>query len=474
MDNKKSLVKNSIYNTLYKLMNILFPLVISMYIARVLKAESIGMVAAAQNNVKYFTTLAALGIPTYGVKLIAQYELKSKESSKAFCELFIINGVLSIATTLAFVIMLIVVPYFSEKRLLYSIVGLAVIFNILNVDWFFQGIQEYDYIAIRSFIVKIVLLICIVLFVKNEKDLYVYAALSTIASVGNYLFNIFRLREYIVFTFKDLEFSEHLRHILVLFASCIAVEIYVLADTTMLDIMCDSTTVGYYAMSTRIIMLVRSLTVAISAVFLPQMSYLYYSGKKSDFLQLVNKGIHILGTISAPIALGLFLTADDAIIVAFGGEFTNSILSTRILSISIITVAISNFIGMQVLVTLGREKITTISTICGAIVNVVMNYFLIKAFKHNGAAIASATTELIVTAIQVMMSHKYIKIRYSPAKIVISCVVLAICVMIMKMIIPYLIMRIVACIIIGCLSYVFMMLLLKDEAAISIFGKISK
>ncbi|RKM60703.1 hypothetical protein D6856_06515 [Butyrivibrio sp. XB500-5] len=70
MDNKKSLVKNSIYNTLYKLMNILFPLVISMYIARVLKAESIGMVAAAQNNVKYFTTLAALGISTYGVKLI--------------------------------------------------------------------------------------------------------------------------------------------------------------------------------------------------------------------------------------------------------------------------------------------------------------------------------------------------------------------------------------------------------------------
>ena len=471
--NNKLLVKNSIYNTLYKLMNFLFPLVVSMYIARVLKAESIGVVAAAQNNVRYFTTLAALGIPTYGVKLIAQYELKSRESSKAFCELFIINGVLSIITTLAFVVTLLVVPYFSEKRFLYCIVGLVVVFNIFNVDWFFQGIQEYGYIAIRSFIVKIVFLICIILFVKNEKDLYVYAALSTVASVGNYLFNAFRVRKYIVPIFRGLEYSEHLKHILVLFVSSIAVEIYVLADTTMLDVMCNSTMVGYYAMSTRIITLVRSLTVAISAVFLPQMSYLYYLGKKNDFIQLVNKGIHVLGAVSVPIAIGLFITADDAIIFAFGNGFKGAILSTRILSLSIVTVAFSNFVGMQVLVTLGREKITTISTMCGAIINVAMNYFLIRALEHNGAAIASMTTELVVMGIQMILAAKYIKIDYDLRKVIFSASVMAISVIITKMMVPYLILRILASIIIGSMSYILIMYFLKDEIALSIYKKLS-
>ena len=65
---KKSLLKNSLYNILYKILNIVFPLITSMYVARILMAESIGKVAAAQNIVSYFTLLAAMGIPTYGVK----------------------------------------------------------------------------------------------------------------------------------------------------------------------------------------------------------------------------------------------------------------------------------------------------------------------------------------------------------------------------------------------------------------------
>ena len=81
---KKSLLKNSLYNILYKILNIVFPLITSMYVARILMAESIGKVAAAQNIVSYFTLLAAMGIPTYGVKLIAQFKPKTKELNKAF------------------------------------------------------------------------------------------------------------------------------------------------------------------------------------------------------------------------------------------------------------------------------------------------------------------------------------------------------------------------------------------------------
>ena len=46
-----NLLKNSVYNILYRTLNIIFPLITSVYVARVLMADSIGKVAAAQNIV---------------------------------------------------------------------------------------------------------------------------------------------------------------------------------------------------------------------------------------------------------------------------------------------------------------------------------------------------------------------------------------------------------------------------------------
>lgn len=462
-----SLAKNSFYNVLYKILNIAFPLITSMYIARVLKAESIGKVAAAQNIVSYFTLVAAMGIPTYGVKLIAQYKRNSFESSKAFSELFVINGTLSIICTVLYYGFITLSTHYDGKETLYYITGLNVAFNIFNVDWFYQGIQDYQYITVRSFLIKTCSLIALLFLVKSENDFYIYAFISSGAIVGNYIFNIIHIRKYVTPVWKDLEFKHHLQHILVLFAASIAVEVYVLADTTMLDVMCSSTIVGYYSMSTRIIRLIRSLVVAVSSVFLPQLSHYYFNGQKKDFISLAEKGLHILCAISIPVAIGLFLVADDAILLIFGEGFINSVLTTRILAVSIVTVAFSNYIGMQILITIGKERITTVSTVCGAFVNIVLNYILIRAYQHNGAAIASVITEALVMVIQLILSHKYVKLHTNLKKIIISSMVMAAFVfLITQLQINYRLRLPISCIS-GATVYYGCMLLLKDSFAVT-------
>lgn len=428
MMKEKSLLKNSFYNILYKAINIVFPLVTSAYVARVLMADSIGKVVAAQNVVSYFTLLAAMGIPTYGVKLIAQFRIKSKELDKAFSELFLINFVLSVVCSAAYYGLIFKVNYFDGKETLYAICGLNIVFNIFNVDWFYQGIQEYKYIAIRNFIFKCISLAVLMYFVKEPQDYMIYALISSGALVGNYIFNILRIRKYIAFTFKNICIREHIQHISILFVAAIAVEIYVLADITMLDILCNSAVVGYYTMSMRVIRVIRGLVVAVSSVFLPQLSYYYHNGKQIEFYALSNKGIHILAVLSVPAALGLSMVADEAVIFFFGTGFSNSIFITRLLAISIVTVALSNFIGMQILVTLGKEKITTISTICGAITNIVLNYFLIRAYGHIGAAIASVITEGVVTAIQLFMVRKYMIFEFGWKRVFPAAISLIVCV----------------------------------------------
>ena len=50
----KSLFKNSLYNIVYKLFMIAFPLVSSAYVSRILLPTGVGKVAYAQNIASYF------------------------------------------------------------------------------------------------------------------------------------------------------------------------------------------------------------------------------------------------------------------------------------------------------------------------------------------------------------------------------------------------------------------------------------
>lgn len=86
----KSVAKNSIFNVIYTVVKLLFPLVMSIYVSRILSVEGIGKVATANNLVSYFTVFAALGIPTYGIREIAKLKGKSPQKNRLFTELLLI------------------------------------------------------------------------------------------------------------------------------------------------------------------------------------------------------------------------------------------------------------------------------------------------------------------------------------------------------------------------------------------------
>ena len=89
----KSLAKNSIYNVIYKGITVVFPLLVSVYVSHVIKAEGVGKVAYAHTLANYFALFAALGIPNYGIKVIAQNNNNTEIRSQSFYELFVINAI---------------------------------------------------------------------------------------------------------------------------------------------------------------------------------------------------------------------------------------------------------------------------------------------------------------------------------------------------------------------------------------------
>lgn len=473
-DNRKLLAKNSFFNVIYRLMNILFPLITSMYIARILLPEKIGIISAAQNIASYFTLFASMGIPVYGTSFIAQIKKDTKNFSKSFMEIFLINCVLSLISTVIYYNLILFIPYFSDRRLIYCLTGIPLILNIFNVDWLYQGIQEYAYITIRSFFVKCLLLVMLFAFVHDTNDYIIYILINLIAQSGNYLFNIYRLQNYIKLTLNNLQFKKHLIHIFSLFMASIAAEIYVLADVTMLDIMTNSTSVGFYTMGTKIIGIFKGLVTAVTTAFLPQLSEYYINKEYTPFSKLINNGLQFIFSISIPIIIGLILCVDDAIFVVYGKNYSLSVGVTKILSVSILSVALSNFIGLQILVILGKEKTTTLSTTVGAISNICLNYFLIKLLGIIGAAVASVIAEICVTSIQIIFVKKFVDFKVKFSKVLCATFMMAIIIIPIHNIKIILVIRLLIECILGLAVYSGVLILLKDEFAIKVITFINK
>ena len=139
----------------YKGFTALFPLITTSYVSHVLLPAGVGRVSYANTIAAYFVLIASLGLPSYGVKAIAQSNVNKEQRSRTFLELFLL-----ILWPLSFVRSHIILfcqsfSTFCRPRPLFNVMGLMLIFEYLfNIDWFLSGMEEYVYISVRSFIVK--------------------------------------------------------------------------------------------------------------------------------------------------------------------------------------------------------------------------------------------------------------------------------------------------------------------------------
>lgn len=409
----KSLVKNSIYNILYKVITALYPLIAVTYVSHILLSDKMGMVSYAQNIVSYFAVFAALGIPTYGIREIAIKAEDRGGRSQIFWELFTINFISTTISLVAYGILILSVDKFIENLLLYEIAGLQILFNYINVDWFYQGMEEYKYISIRSIIVKIIAIISLPLAIRSQDDYLWYAVIYSLAIGGNNVFNIFRIKKYICKPKKKIHIIKHLKSIGILLMVSVAVEIYAMIDTTMLGIFCDDRTVGCYSNAMKLIRMVNTMAAAIGAVLFPRLSVIFSNSDRKQFNELVNKGLKIMLVIAFPASVGMIMCSSSIVRVFFGDSFIAAIPILKILALMIPVVVCNTLMGGQVLVTTKQENKYVITVVIASVVNVILNAIFIPKFGAVSAAIASLISEVIDIVLYWWFSRKFVNIKIS-------------------------------------------------------------
>lgn len=400
MQKEHSLLKNSIFNAGKTFFNLVFPIITFSYASRILGEVGIGRVSFTKSIVTYFTMLATLGMRYYGTREAAKLRDNRSAFNKFVHEMMIINLVMtSVSYVLLFTVMM-TIPKLRGYETLLLISSTAILLEGLGMEWLYQALEEYRYIALRSILFQGIGLIGLFLFVRTPDDVLPYAAILLIAGSGSYVLNFINVRKYISFKrFNSYDIKRHIKPILWLFAMALSIELYTVLDSTMLGFMKGDAAVGRYTAAVKVNKMVNSLITSTGVVLIPRLSYYIGQRREEEVRSLVNKTFNFMFLLSIPAAIGLYVLSDEIILLFSGSGFASASLTMRILTPIVIIIPFSVITNLQIFIPMAKEKLILQSTLVGAVINFALNQLLIPQYAENGAAAATVVAEAAVTAV---------------------------------------------------------------------------
>lgn len=148
---------------------------------------------------------------------------------------------------------------------------------------------------------------------------------------------------------------------------------------------------------------------AFSASFSPMISDLYNKGKKDELERLFQTTTRWIFTISLPITLVL-LSFPRSIITLFGPDFRVGWIAVVVLSASYLIKAGVGPSGFMLIMS-GRQNIELFNTLAMVILNVTLNFWLIRSYGITGAAIATGASVAAIDIMRVLGVRMFLGIQ---------------------------------------------------------------
>lgn len=405
-----SVKKNFIYNLSYQILIMILPIITTPYISRIIGAEGIGIQSYTYSIANYFVLFAMLGVNNHGNRSIAMVRNNQKKLNKTFTSIYLIQATMSVIMIILYIIYII---FFTKSyKIIFAIQLIYIIGALFDINWFFFGMEQFKITVIRNTIIKLISVMSIFIFVRNERNLYLYSFILALGTLISQLILWNFLIKYARFTKVSFdEVKEHIIPMLTLFIPAISVSIYKIMDKIMLGAMSTVIEVGFFTNSERIISIPLGIITALGTVMLPKMSNLLSNGKNNEAKKYVNLSLKFSMFIIIGAIFGLIGVGRNIVPAFLGKGFDRCVDIVSLLSVTLLFMAWANVIRTQILIPKKKDKVYIVSTLLGAIVNVIINTLLIKKFGAIGATIGTIFAEATVSIYQTLMIRKELNIK---------------------------------------------------------------
>ncbi|WP_186292771.1 flippase [Mucilaginibacter corticis] len=400
-----------ISNLLLSSSAVLFPLITFPYVTRTLSSDGLGSYFFYDAFTQYLILFSAVGIPFYGIREISKLKIDEPSRSKLVVELLTIQVSLALLFSIILVGAYLLIPGLNGDFKMIKISCLNLIGSSFLMEWFYQGIEKFTYITVRSLIIRSLCVLGIICLVKHAGDNDIYYLLLTLAVIANALLNfIYYLKNYHHPYTGQLELKRHVKSLLILFSINVSVSVYAVIDTIILKFLTSNVDVSYYNVPFKLVKIYWTLMNAVGLVLIPRIAAYFSKNDMQSVRSALEKSLNVVLLLGLPFSFFCIMFAGDIINVVAGPKYVLAVPALRLLSFIPFIIAVCNVFGAQFLLPAGKEKKILHATLVGLAISLALNFLLIPHFRFMGTAIASVTAETAVCVYIVAAAVKEINI----------------------------------------------------------------
>ena len=392
-------LKNFAYNMGYQVTIILVSLALSPYLSRVVGPAGIGTYSYTYSVVILFGIFANLGIAKYGNREIAKCLGDREERSRVFGELLAIKGLGALGVLILYTGFVSV--FGGEYRQAYWLQTFNLIAIMLDVTWFFWGMQEFRVTATVCSILKLLSVVLVYAFVKDQGDTGIYIFILATNALMIQLGPWFFLKRYIDFKAAFLRpFNRHWKRIVLLFLPLFAKYLYGTMDRILLGNFSDVVQVGYYENVQSMIITFVSVMVALGDVIMPRMTLLCQEGQTQTWKQDLEWSFQLVCFLATGITFGVIGVAGAFVPLFYGDQFYPCIFLLRLAVPAVLLAGYSEFIQNGILLPLYRDREYVIALVMGAGASILVDILFIPRLAGTGAVMGALAAEGTILLIQ--------------------------------------------------------------------------
>ena len=388
------IAENVIYNIALTLSTFLINLVLFPYVSRVLGVDYVGKIGFVNNVITYFSLFSIWGIRSLGIREIAACGENIKKRTEVFSSLLAFLVITTTIITLIYVAAIFMVPRFRTDHSLLLIGTISLFFTSFLIEWFYQGLENFRYITIRTVAIRIIYAVLVFLLVKSSDHYLLYFGLTVTVVLVNALINLIYSHNFVRFSLKEIHLKQFLKPLFSLGLYNIVLSMYTTFNVVYLGFVCTDTEVGYYYTSTKIYHIIIGIVAAFTAVMMPRISNLLNSDNEQEANIKIKKSLELMLFVSIPIGIFFLFMAPHVVRLISGVGYEGAILPMRIIMPVIVIASLAQVWVIQILIPRKKDNVVLISATIGAVIGVSANLLIVKDFGAVGSAIVLLLSEV--------------------------------------------------------------------------------
>lgn len=469
---KNSLSKNIIFKFLLNIFNVVVPIIIGPYILRVFGPDLIGTVNYSQTIYGYFFIFAGFGVYQYGLREISRVRDDQKKLSQVYTSLFTLTFITNILTTIGYIIFVQFNYSGTEIYVACMILTFNLLANIFYTEWVNEGLENYDFITIKTIIIRIIYVIFLFILVRTSNNLKEYMILLVLSTFLNNIVSFLYIRKRIPFDFSDLKLLKHIKPMFLVVILSNANVLYTQLDKYFIGQYIGMDSVAYYTTAQNI----SNITVIYATI--PRMSNYIANQGHDQYKILLDKISRMYFLILFPASIGIFVLAKEIILIYGGGKYLAAVPILKIFAIYIVTIGFEAILVNQIMYIKGKEKEQVKITFIGGFINLVLNTVLIwtNYFNETNAVITTLLANIVVISLEYLYIRFIMRLNFNIFSVdkmkylAISLLFIPITYFIGKFINGVLLFTL-AVMIINSLIYFLILLIIKDNSLLEIIKK---